>query len=72
MDIQVGFAAGKIWNLLKEKGELSLNKVKIELKKKNYNELTVMLALGWLLRENKISFLETKRGRSSSYTVSLK
>jgi len=49
----IGVNAGIIWHLLSEKGPLTINEL---------NELTgferqeLMLALGWLSRENKVDF----------------
>lgn len=49
----IGINAGAIWTLLSEKGKLSLKEI-IELT--NFKEYYILLALGWLSRENKISF----------------
>ena len=53
----IGINAGAIWLLLSDKGKLSLNEI-IEFT--NYKEYYILLALGWLSRENKISFSDKK------------
>lgn len=53
----IGINAGAIWRLLSEKGKLSLKEI-IEFT--NYKEYYILLALGWLSRENKISFSDRK------------
>ena len=47
--------AGKVWRLLNEKGELSMFELCRELGL-TFEEVAV--AIGWLARENKISFRE--------------
>ena len=49
----IGVNAGIVWHLLSEKGSLTINKIS-ELIEFEKHEL--MLALGWLSRENKIDF----------------
>jgi len=51
----VGINAGVIWRLLSEKKELSIIEIG-ELT--NFREPFIFLALGWLLREDKIIFFE--------------
>ena len=51
----IGINAGTIWQLLSEKGELSIREIG-ELT--NFREPFIYLALGWLARENKIRFYE--------------
>ena len=51
----VGINAGVIWHLLSEKGELNIREIG-ELT--NFREPFLHLALGWLLREDKIRFFE--------------
>jgi len=53
----IGKIAGDIWNYLNEKGETDTFKIKLDL---NLNNSLLFLALGWLLRENKISIREEK------------
>lgn len=52
----IGINAGIIWQLLSEKGTLSLKEIEYFTK---FKEPILMLALGWLARENKISFIDT-------------
>ncbi len=52
---KIGENAGLIWNYLDEKSDSSLTVMKKELKLKDAD---LNLALGWLARENKISFYE--------------
>jgi Winged helix-turn-helix domain (DUF2582) len=62
---QIGETAGVIWHLLDEKGPLSLAQV---VKQTGEARDLVMLALGWLAREDKIVIDGESRGR----TVTLK
>ena len=50
-----GLNAGKVWRILNEKGELSMFELCRELGL-TFEEVAV--AIGWLARENKISFRE--------------
>lgn len=50
----IGINAGTIWHLLKESGELSLREIG-ELT--GYKDSILLLALGWLARENKVHFI---------------
>ena len=52
---RIGLNAGKVWRILNEKGELSLFELCRELGL-TFEEVAV--AIGWLARENKISFRE--------------
>jgi len=48
---EIGESAGKIWETLNEKGELSIEELK------SLTELTekqLLMAIGWLAREDKI------------------
>ena len=47
----IGENSGKVWRLLNEKGELTFNQIKKELKLKNEE---IYLTLGWLFREDVI------------------
>lgn len=49
----IGINAGTIWQYLSEKDRLSIKEIE-ELT--NYKESFILLALGWLSRENKIKF----------------
>jgi hypothetical protein len=50
---KIGENAGNIWKILKESGQMSSNALK---KTTHLNEKDMNLALGWLARENKLSF----------------
>ena len=52
---RIGLNAGKVWRILIEKGELSMFELCRELGL-TFEEVAV--AIGWLARENKISFRE--------------
>ena len=52
---RIGLNAGKVWRILNEKGELSMFELCRELGL-TFEEVAV--AIGWLDRENKISFRE--------------
>ena len=52
---RIGLNAGKVWRILNEKGELSMFELCRELCL-TFEEVAV--AIGWLARENKISFRE--------------
>ena len=54
-----GANAGKIWEALNEKGQLSSKELKKVAKIKTDKEL--YLALGWLLREDKIQTEEAEK-----------
>ena len=50
-----GVDAGLIWQLLSERGSLSIGELE---KLTGYRKEYIYLALGWLSRENKINYLE--------------
>ena len=52
---RIGLNAGKVWRILNEKGELSMFELCREVGL-TFEEVAV--AIGWLARENKISFRE--------------
>ncbi len=57
----IGYAAGQVWRKLHDEGPTSVAKLS-----KAFDDLprdTVMQAIGWLAREDKILIEETKRGR---------
>lgn len=54
-----GEIAGKIWQVLNEKGELAGKDLKKATKVKTEKEM--YLGLGWLLREDKIKTTETEK-----------
>ena len=53
MTEQIGATAGKIWQVLHENGEMNIATLP---KKVGVNPLVVHQALGWLARENKLSY----------------
>lgn len=57
---QIGQTAGIIWHLLDEKAPLSLAQV---IKQTGESRDLVMLALGWLAREDKVVIDSESRGR---------
>lgn len=58
---QIGETAGVIWRLLDEKGSLSMAQL---VKQTGEARDLVMLALGWLAREDKITIDSESRGRN--------
>lgn len=50
---KIGKNAGNIWRALKEKGQMSSSTLK---KTTHLSEKDVNMGLGWLARENKLSF----------------
>ncbi len=56
---EIGEVAGKIWNLLKERGELSISGVASEV---NASQSIAYMGLGWLAREDKLEFIKRSRG----------
>lgn len=59
LQVIAGANAGKIWEALNEKGQLSGKELKKVAKIKTDKEL--YLALGWLLREDKIQTEEAEK-----------
>ena len=57
-------AAGQIYNYLAEKGEVSMNKLKKDL---DLNGNFAEMGVGWLSREDKISY--TQKARSISVSL---
>ncbi len=56
---EIGEVAGRIWHLLKERGELSISTVASAL---DTRQSTAYMALGWLAREDKLVFEKKTRG----------
>ncbi|MDD4876016.1 MAG: winged helix-turn-helix domain-containing protein [Dehalococcoidales bacterium] len=54
-----GETAGEIWELLKNEGSCSISAIASNLKKPKD---IVSMGIGWLAREDKITFIQTKRG----------
>lgn len=57
MTAKVGEAAGKVWHTLKNGGEMSTTQLK---KAVGVDDKTLMMALGWLAREDKLNFSQNK------------
>ncbi|WP_017981030.1 winged helix-turn-helix domain-containing protein [Methanocaldococcus villosus] len=58
---KIGETAGAIYNLLKEKGDMSLSKLENSLRKKGYNSNIIKMAVGWLAREDNVEVLKDDR-----------
>ena len=65
MNNAIGEMAGSVWNVLSEKGSLTIAKLKTALKA---DPFILDAAIGWLSREGKVDIKKTK----SSITISLK
>lgn len=50
---KIGACAGSVWNFLNTKGKTSVIRLKFELR---CSATVLYLALGWLLKEEKINF----------------
>jgi len=57
---QIGETAGAVWHCLSENGAMSMTKL---VKSIDAPRDTVMQAVGWLAREDKVTIDETTRGR---------
>ena len=57
---EIGETAGKVWTVLAEHGPLSLAKL---VKQVGAPRDTVMQAIGWLAREDKITLADERRTR---------
>lgn len=60
MKVKIGETAGKIWNLLEEKGEVNISQLPRLLNEKS---VIVHQAVGWLAREDKIEY-RTEAGKT--------
>lgn len=58
--VQIGEMAGQVWKTLDENGPLSLAKL---VKNIDAPRDTIMQALGWLAREEKLTIEDTSRGK---------
>jgi len=58
-NLEIGNLAGNIWEYLDEFGSISTFKLKMAMATSNSN---IYLALGWLLRENKIKIEALDKG----------
>ncbi|MDU1892056.1 MAG: winged helix-turn-helix domain-containing protein [Dysgonomonas sp.] len=56
LKVDIGFNAGNILALLSERGKLSLREIG---EATHYKDIVISLAIGWLLRENKIQIHES-------------
>jgi len=56
----VGFAAGSVWQFLKENGPASVSKVTESVEG---GRTLVLMALGWLAREGKVEFYPEGRAQ---------
>jgi predicted transcriptional regulator len=61
----IGETAGEIWKLLDQEGPLSITAIAGKVKQA---QSLVYMGIGWLAREDKLVFTETKRG----ITISVK
>jgi len=59
--LQIGEVAGEVWQLLNDSGPLSMTQV---IKQVDAPRDTVMQALGWLAREDKIQIEEEGRRKT--------
>jgi hypothetical protein len=59
----IGETAGEIWRLLNQEGPASIPTIVSKVKQP---QSAVYMGIGWLAREDKLVFTETKRGMSIS------
>jgi hypothetical protein len=59
----IGETAGEIWRILKDEESLSLSAIVRRVKQP---QAVAYMGIGWLAREDKLVFTETKRGMSIS------
>lgn len=57
----IGEVAGDVWDFLEENGETSVSRVT---KGVDAPGTKVYMAMGWLAREDKLEFVDNKRGKS--------
>lgn len=57
----IGEVAGKIWDFLEDNGETSISGVT---KAVDEPGTKVYMAMGWLAREDKLEFIDKKRGNA--------
>ena len=58
MNMEIGQAAGSVWKILKADGETTVTRLK---KKSGLPLSQFYMGLGWLAREDKLSFRRDKR-----------
>ncbi|MDA7977962.1 MAG: winged helix-turn-helix domain-containing protein [Pirellulales bacterium] len=56
---RIGTVAGEIWRLLESNGPMSMSRIVAEMERPRDH---VMQGIGWLAREDKLSFEEAQRG----------
>jgi len=59
----IGEAAGEIWEILKDEGNLSASAIARRAKRP---QAIAYMGIGWLAREDKLVFTQTKAGLSIS------
>jgi len=59
----IGEVAGEIWRILKDEKALSTSAI---VRRVRQPQSVVYMGIGWLAREDKLVFTETKRGMSIS------
>ena len=59
----IGETAGEIWRLLNQEGPMCISTIVSKVKQP---QSAVYMGIGWLAREDKLVFTETKRGMSIS------
>ncbi|GBF36840.1 MAG TPA: hypothetical protein EYG87_01140 [Methanothermococcus okinawensis] len=57
----IGKTAGRIYELLSKEGEKNITKIKEILRKEGYNDSIVVMAIGWLAREDNIEVLRDNK-----------
>lgn len=61
MEETIGEVAGEVWDFLEENGETSVSRVTKEV---DAPGTKVYMAVGWLAREEKLEFVDKKRGNA--------
>ncbi len=59
MENMIGNTAGEVWRCLEAEGTMTLSGL---VKKMKQSQPVVHMAVGWLAREGKVVFSQTKRG----------
>ena len=67
MEVNIGHAAGTVWRYLHEHGEATLGKLK---RGTRLSDQLLLMALGWLAREGKLSFVRDRRSLKVSLRAS--
>lgn len=58
MEVEIGHAAGEVWRYLNEHGQTSLTRLKQGTK---LSDQMVLMAVGWLAKEQKLTFEKDAR-----------